>query len=257
MRRLDVDAFATSGNGSLASLDRPAVLADKLDWLRHAMEAYTGAPFLPQAALGVEDVARQSMFEQIYKSGTWQHGNASLPLSGTGSTAEASANARIALAAALGRTRARSVLDAPCGDFTWMRLMLPTFARLGVHYTGVDIARPQIARLQAEFEGTAGVEFRVGDLVVEPPPRATAGLIFSREMTQHLNPEEVLRVLHHWSRSGSRSGMPAVPHASATSDQLRVITVDYFTTGTCCRQPTGSRTAPTATLTACRAARTR
>ncbi|EOD32187.1 hypothetical protein EMIHUDRAFT_202817 [Emiliania huxleyi CCMP1516] len=144
------------------------------------------------------------MFEQIYKSGTWQHGNASLPLSGTGSTAEASANARIALAAALGRTRARSVLDAPCGDFTWMRLMLPTFARLGVHYTGVDIARPQIARLQAEFEGTAGVEFRVGDLVVEPPPRATAGLIFSREMTQHLNPEEVLRVLHHWSRSGSR-----------------------------------------------------
>ena len=34
MRRLDVDAFATSGNGSLASLDRPAVLADKLDQIR-------------------------------------------------------------------------------------------------------------------------------------------------------------------------------------------------------------------------------
>ena len=98
------------------------------------------------------DMARQSRFETIYQTGLWQHNNRSVPLSGTGSTPERTVNVRAAILSLLLSLNVSSILDAPCGDLSWMRLMLPDFATHRISYTGVDIVRPLIRSLQAEFK---------------------------------------------------------------------------------------------------------
>jgi hypothetical protein len=152
--------------------------------------------------LNVSDAIRQKRFEDIYSLQTWQHGNPSVPKSGTGSTLERTKDVRDAILDVLEMINATRIVDAPCGDLTWMRTLFPEFARRNISYIGVDIVRSEISRLQAEFHKDPMVDFAVVDLVTQPTPRAD--LIFSRQTLQHLQAEDSLRVLHRWSRSGSR-----------------------------------------------------
>ena len=178
-----------------------SVLSSKLRSVAQWMTTFFGT--LPSLYEGItDDSLRKARFEDVYATGQWQHGDPSVPRSGTGSTVQRTEAVRAAILEAIALTNATSIVDAPCGDLTWMRELFPAFAARGVRYVGVDIARSQVARLQAEFRGQAHVAFRAVDLVAQPTPRAD--LIFSRQALQHLNAEEALRVLHRWSRSGSR-----------------------------------------------------
>ena len=56
----------------------------------------------------------------------------------------------------------RSFIDAPCGDFAWMRTMIPEFEQRGVFYVGGDIAEAMIQRLQNEFWSIRNVRFVEG-----------------------------------------------------------------------------------------------
>ena len=46
----------------------------------------------------------------------------------------------------IGKYDIESVLDAICGDLTWMRRRLPIFSELNVTYTGVDIVSSVIVK---------------------------------------------------------------------------------------------------------------
>lgn len=179
----------------------PSVLSSKLSSVMSWLSAYFGASSANYDGVA-SDRLRKGRFEAVYAKGLWQHGDPGVPRSGTGSTVQRTEAVRAGILEAIALTNASSIVDAPCGDLTWMRELFPVFAARGVRYVGIDIARSQVARLQAEFRGQTHLTFRTVDIVTQPTPRAE--LIFSRQALQHLNAEEALRVLHRWSRSGSR-----------------------------------------------------
>ncbi len=137
----------------------------------------------------------QEIFSQIYEENYWGNGESR---SGGGSTLEATASLRCELPGVLVELGARSMLDAPCGDFHWMREV-----ELGVEqYIGGDIVPSLIEHLSAEFAGDPRRTFRVIDLTTDPLP--DVDILFCRDCLQHLALDLAQRVLDNFRRSSCR-----------------------------------------------------
>ena len=167
-----------------------------------------------------EDVAvatsnHTAVFEDVYSSRAWAPRGG--PLSGLGSSVSWTSRARAALMHTIVKYHVKYVVDAPCGDLTWMRTLFPLFETMGVRYTGVDVVATQIAKHRARFAKAGVRDFHVLDLTATPPP--AGDLIFSRQAMQHLNAQLAMRVLHQFSRVPRVRGR-GVPLLLTTSYQL-------------------------------------
>jgi len=135
---------------------------------------------------------RAAVFDAIWRRNLW---GGTESRSGLGSGVARTAEFRAALEAFLSEIGCRSLYDAPCGDFVWMRhVRLPP----GAVYIGADIVPGLIAEAQALY-GQPGRWFRVADIVSQPPPAADVWLC--RESLFHLSLAEGAAVLDHWRRS--------------------------------------------------------
>ena len=132
-------------------------------------------------------------FEQIVGENRWGDPES---LSGGGSNLRQTETLRAELPPLLSRAGVQSLLDAPCGDFNWMRLV-----DLGqVTYTGVDVVAPLIERCQRTYGGP-GRQFMVRDILADPLPRAD--VILSRDCLVHLSYEHINAALRNFRRSGA------------------------------------------------------
>lgn len=140
---------------------------------------------------------RGSIFTAIYKARYWNPDGRGESASGEGSTIAATEKARQAVEAVVREFGVRTMLDAPCGDFNWMR-----HTRLdGVKYTGADIVPPLIERNNREFgsDRRRFIRLDIVEQVCEP-----FDLILCRDCIQHLTIAETLSVLRNFSKSGSK-----------------------------------------------------
>lgn len=143
-------------------------------------------------ALFVKRDQMKAVFSKIYADGGWSEETAS----GIGSTLEATTIIRQQLPPLLGRIDAHSILDAPCGDFNWMKeVELP-----GIHYTGVDIVSDLIERNRQLYANSAR-EFRLLDLAKDKLPKAD--LILCRDCLIHLSLHNAMQVIKNFKASGS------------------------------------------------------
>ena len=94
-----------------------------------------------------------------------------------------------------------SIADVPCGDLQWMSHFLKT--RSDVKYTGIDIVPTLIERHTNTYRSNPNVNFINSD-VVHTPLNRSFDVIFSRQMMQHFKNSDVIRVLNHFSQSGSK-----------------------------------------------------
>lgn len=116
--------------------------------------------------------------------------------SGGGSTLEQTATIAREIPRLLHELEAATLLDAPCGDFNWMR-----HVELGVRtYIGVDIVAELVARDQTRY-GAEGREFICRDLIRDALP--AADVILCRDCLVHLNFRDARGVLQNFKRSGS------------------------------------------------------
>lgn len=96
----------------------------------------------------------------------------------------------------------QTVLDAPCGDWNWMRLVDLT----GINYIGWDAVHALIRKCiqrAADNRTCPSVEFEVVNLLTVPQiPQVD--LILSRDFLAHLPNEAVQKVLEKFKASGSR-----------------------------------------------------
>ncbi|UXH79177.1 capsular polysaccharide synthesis protein [Roseateles amylovorans] len=117
-------------------------------------------------------------------------------ISGPGSSLQQTRVLRARLPLVLAHLGASSLLDAPCGDFHWMRQVA-----LGVaHYVGVDIMSAVIEAHQVR-DRRPGREFVRADLLHGALPRCDA--IFCRDLLPHLSFAEIATVLENFHRSGA------------------------------------------------------
>lgn len=134
----------------------------------------------------------EDRFTEIYKSRYWSSGLAS---SGVGSTLAYTENLRRELPKLFEKFAIRSVFDAPCGDFLWMRKVVRAST---IDYTGGDIVLPLIEGLQAK-DTSGRVKFIHIDLTKEALP--FADLMICRACLYHLSYADTRRVLENFVAS--------------------------------------------------------
>lgn len=132
----------------------------------------------------------QKIFEDIYTNRSW--GGQEDPgafNSGSGSDLGPSTPYVDIIRKYIHESGAANVVDLGCGDF---RVGSRIVAGLGIRYTGVDIARPLIARLNATAAGPM-IEFQCLNIVEDPLPSGDLYLI--RQVLQHLSNHQIATIL--------------------------------------------------------------
>jgi hypothetical protein len=138
------------------------------------------------------DAEMTERFQRIYKGNYW---SGTESVSGLGSSMEQTAVLRRVLPSLLKDLGVSTLLDAPCGDFHWMK-ELP----LDVDYIGVDIVPEAIAQNHATYAGPRRT-FLVRNITRDELPRADA--IHCRDCLDHLSFEDALSALRNFQRSGA------------------------------------------------------
>jgi hypothetical protein len=138
--------------------------------------------------------ARRRIFEDILLRNDWGDSES---VSGPGSNVARASLFRPDLEALIRELGARTLLDAPCGDFNWLsRFDLPIDC-----YFGVDIVPSLILRNRRRFRERHR-RFIAADMVRDKLPRAD--LILCRDGLVHLSNTDVTATLKNFRRTGSR-----------------------------------------------------
>ena len=142
----------------------------------------------------LSDLSLQKRFERIYETNLWSDPESR---SGVGSSLDATRVLRTELPRALRRLEARTLLDVPCGDFTWMEHVDLT----GIAYTGGDIV-PTIVEQNNRLHANATRRFVTLDLTTDPLP--AADVLLCRDCLVHLSYANIRAVLANVTRSSVR-----------------------------------------------------
>ena len=136
----------------------------------------------------------QERFERIYHTNLWSDPETR---SGTGSSLDSTRVLREKLPVALRELGTRVLLDAPCGDFTWMDHLDLS----GIDYIGADIVRSIVESNRKNYDAD-GRTFIELDLTRDDLP--DADVLLCRDCLVHLSYANIARVLTNVSRSNVR-----------------------------------------------------
>ena len=139
--------------------------------------------------------APADIFSHIYEANRWGENES---LSGSGSTVRYTENIRREIPRLIAELNVRRLLDAPCGDFNWFRLI----PRLnGFSYLGGDIVPPLVQKNQNIF-GDATTRFIELDIIKAPLP--VADLWLCRDALFHFSYDDIFRTIRNFLRSDIR-----------------------------------------------------
>lgn len=155
----------------------------------------------------LEGLSLQERFTQHYRSGWWFANGESV--SGSGSTLDATQQIRAHLVPFLETWKVKRLLDAPCGDWNWMKaILLPA----DMHYSGAEIVPDLVKKLKAEF-GAPDREFLHIDITSDALPRAD--MMLCRDALFHLSNADIWRFVDNFLASDIpyllTTHMPQIP----------------------------------------------
>jgi len=134
-----------------------------------------------------------STFAPFYTENRWGDEES---VSGPGSSLNRTAKLRLELPVLLKEIGARTLLDAPCGDFNWMKE-----THLGIEeYIGADIIPDLITRNQTHY-GNNQTRFALLDITRDKLPRVD--VILCRDCFIHFSYRHIVAALKNFKRSGS------------------------------------------------------
>ena len=135
----------------------------------------------------------EAAFTPFYTENRWGDSES---VSGPGSTLTRTSKLRQELPLLLQEIGTRTLLDAPCGDFNWMK-----DTELGVaEYTGVDVI-PELVKRNQQLYGNERRRFVLGDLTRDKLPRVD--VILCRDCLIHFSYKHIAAALRNFKRSGS------------------------------------------------------
>jgi hypothetical protein len=159
----------------------------------------------------------EERFTYIYRTNFW---NADQSVSGPAASLENTAELRAQLPGLFDRYGIRTLFDAPCGDFYWMRHLL---AAHPIDYLGADIVRTMVERNQQSFASDR-VGFVHLDITRDRFP--AADLWLCRATLCHLSETDVFAALQRFAESDVAFMLVSCtnPDGFANSD---IVTGDY------------------------------
>lgn len=152
----------------------------------------------------------EDVFTAYYEENQWSDPES---VSGPGSTAAYTENIRREMPPLLERLQVRRMLDAPCGDYNWFRLIDRAG---GLDYTGGDIVAPLVAANQAKY-GNDRTRFTKLDITKDELP--AVDLWLCRDCLFHLSEDLVFAALENFARSRVQWLLTSThPRAEANTD---------------------------------------
>jgi hypothetical protein len=137
---------------------------------------------------------RAQIFQKAYATQAWRSAESG---SGAGSELAATENVRAYLPELFRRLQVSKFLDAPCGDWNWMRRVDLS----GIEYVGVDVVSDVVARNNRQY-ARSGVRFIHADLTKDDLP--TVDMILCRDCWVHLSFQDIAAILKNFRRTGAR-----------------------------------------------------
>ena len=138
-------------------------------------------------------MGHQERFDYIHQENRW---GSKESVSGYGSTMEATRRIREALPGLCTELGIRSMLDVPCGDFHWMKMLA-----LDLDYTGADIVKELVDTNQTAHTADRR-RFMHLNLMADDLPCVDA--VFCRECLVHFCNADVMTAVRNVRRSGSK-----------------------------------------------------
>jgi SAM-dependent methyltransferase len=147
---------------------------------------------LPYNKYQINGTNPEAIFQDILKFNRW---NDAESVSGVGSNSNYTINIRSKVPILLRKYDIHSILDAPCGDFAWMKKVK---FDPGTSYVGGDIVRELVERLQIDF-GSPQRRFIHLDIISAQLPKAD--ILVCRDCFIHLSNSQVLEALRNFVTS--------------------------------------------------------
>lgn len=136
----------------------------------------------------------QERFVKIHQMNMW---GADTSVSGLGSEDDATKHLRDELPKLLRQLQIKTLVDAPCGDASWINKI-----NWDIHYTGVDIVPEIIHSLQqAKQQNQIQGEYLLADLTRDDLPKADA--VLCRDCLVHFSFTTIQQAIQNIKRSGA------------------------------------------------------
>jgi hypothetical protein len=159
----------------------------------------------------------KDIFSSIYERKSWgDHGT----VSGGGSDLVQTAVIRAEIAKLVGELRVRTMFDAPCGDYYWMKEMSLELDC----YIGGDIVPELITSNQSKYSNSK-TTFAVVDIIKDDLPKVD--LILCRDCLVHLPLRAGISALKNFARSGSKYLLSTTYPGAITKNSPLLITGNW------------------------------
>lgn len=160
------------------------------------MRAGIGDPPKPHPSVKI-DSALAAKFEEIYKTNMW---GSSESHSGTGSEVGSTAAVRECLGQWIKKYQVHTLLDIPCGDGNWQRLIPGLNDADNIQYYGFNISTSATQAAKVKNADMPNMQFGVFDLVNNIPMKGD--MIIIKHLIQHLTLDQGLKVVENAKAAG-------------------------------------------------------
>lgn len=137
----------------------------------------------------------EQVFLHHYETNEWESNES---VSGPGSTINYTENIRREIPRLVGKLAIQTILDAPCGDYNWFKLIKWDKE---ISYIGGDIVQPLVESNQSSY-GNQNVKFIKIDIMQDVLP--AADLWLCRDCLFHLSQHDIMLVIDNFLRSDIR-----------------------------------------------------
>ncbi|MDQ3112248.1 MAG: class I SAM-dependent methyltransferase [Bacteroidota bacterium] len=145
----------------------------------------------------MKDEKLKQIFEKAAQRNSWGDPDS---LSGPGSNHYQTRIIREAIPGLLSEYKIKKMLDAPCGDFFWMKEIIGKLTFILESYTGADLVADLVKNNEVKF-GNEKVNFIQLNLIEQIVPQVD--LIFTRDCFLHLSYQNIYKILLNYKKSGS------------------------------------------------------
>lgn len=138
--------------------------------------------------------SEKDIFSKIYERNLWYSDES---FSGKGSEKKSSENILNVLPKLFSELKIQTILDAPCGDYFWMKELKYSFKK----YTGIDIVEELIKTNNLKYSNDK-IEFMCLDIICNKLPKAD--LILCRDCFIHLSFENIFKIIENFKNTSSK-----------------------------------------------------
>ena len=136
----------------------------------------------------------KDIFNRIYEKNLWYSKET---VSGKGSQKTAVRNILRMLPELFSELNIKTILDSPCGDYSWMKEIDYTFEK----YTGVDIVENLIKDNILKY-GNTNISFNCLDIIKDDMPKVD--LILCRDCFIHLSYKNIFKAVRNFKNTNSK-----------------------------------------------------